>query len=129
MQKPSKQTVVRLGIWAGIIAVCALLGPRVILDVEYWYQIWREHSAVIGPDNPPSAENFDPVDAVPEQPAITDFKILPAGEIIDEIRDDELILGVVIEGEARAYSINMMTGPEREIFNDVLAGRPIAATW
>ncbi|MDA1013304.1 MAG: DUF3179 domain-containing (seleno)protein [Planctomycetota bacterium] len=31
------------------------------------------------------------------------------------------------DGHARAYSINMPTGPE--IFNDVLGGKPIAVTW
>ena len=32
-------------------------------------------------------------------------------------------------GQARAYPINMLTGPSREIINDVLGGVPIAATW
>lgn len=58
---------------------------------------------------------------------ITDAKIVTADEA--EIADNELILGVEIAGQARAYPINQLTGPTREIFNDTLAGTPIAATW
>ena len=42
---------------------------------------------------------------------------------------NELVLGVVIGHQARAYPINMLTGPSREIFNDELGGQAIAATW
>lgn len=80
-------------------------------------------------ENPPSPESFDPFRAASEFPAITEFKTVSAREIADSIDDVELVIGVVIDGEPRAYPINMMTGPNREIFNDVLAGQPIAATW
>lgn len=45
------------------------------------------------------------------------------------LRDNELVLGVVINGRARAYPINMLTGPTREIINDELNGVSISATW
>jgi hypothetical protein len=38
-------------------------------------------------------------------------------------------LGIALEDQARAYPINMLTGPRREVINDTLAGREIAATW
>ena len=60
-------------------------------------------------------------------PPITDFPVLAAKDA--KLADNELILGVVVAGEARAYPINMLTGPEREIINDELGGRSIAATW
>lgn len=41
--------------------------------------------------------------------------------------DEELILGLEIDGEARAYSVPLLSG--REIVNDTLAGIPIAITW
>jgi len=41
----------------------------------------------------------------------------------------ELVLGVVIGGEARAYPVNYMMGPANEIVNDTLGGVPIAPTW
>ena len=45
------------------------------------------------------------------------------------VRKAELVLGVVVNGKARAYPINTLTGPRREIINDELGGRSIAATW
>ncbi len=45
------------------------------------------------------------------------------------LRDDDLVLGVVVRGEARAYPINLMWEPQNEVLNDTLGGEPIAATW
>ncbi len=59
--------------------------------------------------------------------AITDIPLKSASET--DLRDNELVLGVEVNGEARAYPINMLTGPSREILNDVLGGQAIAATW
>ena len=39
----------------------------------------------------------------------------------------ELILGVEIEGDARAYSVPLLS--RHEIVNDVVGGKPIAVTW
>jgi hypothetical protein len=41
--------------------------------------------------------------------------------------DDELVIGVEIDGDARAYSIPYLSG--HEIVNDTVAGRKIAVTW
>ena len=64
-------------------------------------------------------------------PAIVEPKTLPAAQAEEEdwVQDDELVLGVVAGGKARAYPINTLTGPKREIINDELGGRSIAATW
>ena len=62
-------------------------------------------------------------------PAITKLTVKTAREADKLLRADELVLGVEIEGQARAYPINSLTGPRREVFNDTLAGQPIAATW
>jgi hypothetical protein len=40
---------------------------------------------------------------------------------------DELILGVEFNGDARAYSIPLLSS--HEIVNDVVGGRKIAVTW
>jgi hypothetical protein len=52
---------------------------------------------------------------------------VPAAEA--SLRDDDLVLGVVVAGEARAYPINLMWEPQNEVLNDTLGGAPIAATW
>ncbi len=60
-------------------------------------------------------------------PAIKSPPRRPAGKA--RMRDDELLIGVLLNGEACAYPINMLTGPTREIINDKVGGRAIAATW
>lgn len=44
-----------------------------------------------------------------------------------DLEDDELVIGVQIEGEARAYPIRVLSA--HEIANDEIHGRPIAVTW
>jgi len=72
---------------------------------------------------------YKPKRVVDPFPAITKPPLLPAAKVKDQVNAAELVLGVVVGGEARAYPINMLTGPEREIINDRLGGRSIAATW
>jgi hypothetical protein len=72
---------------------------------------------------------FTPRRFVPPMPAIVDAPVVRADRIKDRVSDNELVLGVVVGDEARAYPINMLTGPRREIINDTLGGRAIAATW
>ncbi len=78
--------------------------------------------------------------AAPRADLPEDFQqIIPRGRIasIDKpefvtadeakISDDAWILGVVIGGEARAYSLNLLN--RHEIVNDEIAGVPVAAVW
>jgi hypothetical protein len=60
-------------------------------------------------------------------PVRTDPEVVPASE--SGLRDDEMVLGVVIGGEARAYPVNLMWEPENEVLNDTLGGAAITATW
>lgn len=83
----------------------------------------------LGPDSPPSSETFQPIDVVPPPPVVTGFETVSAQQASGILSDDELVLAVVMGDAARAWPLNMMTGPDREVFNDELNGRPIAATW
>lgn len=76
-----------------------------------------------------STPEFDPIVVVRPFPAIENPPIIAGVDVVDEVVAKELVLGVVVNGEARAYPINMLTGPTREIINDTLGGRDIAATW
>ena len=73
--------------------------------------------------------DFNPIKVVPPFPPITKVSVIKASEVADQVTDKELVLGTLINGEARAYPINMLTGPSREIINDTLGNRAIAATW
>jgi hypothetical protein len=44
-----------------------------------------------------------------------------------EIPDDAWVLGVVIDGQAKAYDLNILN--HHEIVNDVVGGTPVAPTW
>lgn len=46
----------------------------------------------------------------------------------DELyKPDELILGIDINGDARAYSVPLLS--RHEVVNDVVGGQPVAVTW
>jgi len=63
----------------------------------------------------------------PGFPIKSDLTSVPAAQAT--LRDDDLVLGVVVGGEARAYPISLMWEPQNEVLNDTLGGEPIAATW
>lgn len=65
-----------------------------------------------------------PKDAIP---AVFDPDFLPADDADRQYRDTDLVIGVSIEGDHRAYHVPYLSG--REIVNDVVGGKPIAVTW
>ena len=77
----------------------------------------------------PGEEDFKPVQVVRPFEAIREPKSVGAAAAGELVRDDELVLGVRVGGKARAYPINMLTNPTREIINDKLGGQAITATW
>ena len=62
-------------------------------------------------------------------PAITEPPTVSAKQANETLHESELVLGVTIGDKARAYPINMLTGPRREIVNDKLGETDLAATW
>ena len=54
-----------------------------------------------------------------------DPQFVPAAEAA--LPDDAWILGVAVDGDARAYSLNLLN--HHEVVNDVVGGRPLAAVW
>lgn len=65
-----------------------------------------------------------PPDAIP---AIDDPAIIPAAAADEQLRDNDLVIGVSIGGEHRAYGAAFLSA--HEIVNDMLGGRAIAVTW
>ena len=60
-------------------------------------------------------------------PAILEPVFAPLKEASKWMEPDELVLGIEIDGDARAYPIKILSW--HEVVNDVVAGRPVAATW
>ena len=56
---------------------------------------------------------------------IYDPEFAPAAEA--PYADDELVIGVALNGEAKAYAIGPLNG--REMVNDTIGGVPILVTW
>ena len=78
----------------------------------------------------PGGSEFNPRTLIPRAlPVIKDAPVMSRDEADGTLAESELVLGVVVKGKARAYPINMLTGPRREIINDQLGGQSIAATW
>lgn len=65
-----------------------------------------------------------PFDAIP---SIDEPRFYSAEEADHEYEDHELVIGVEVDGEARAYPIDLLS--RHEIVNDTIAGHPIAVTW
>lgn len=57
--------------------------------------------------------------------AVTNPKFVPASEA--KISGNNWVLGVVIDGVAHAYSLNLLNS--HEVVNDWLGNTPIAAVW
>lgn len=64
-----------------------------------------------------------PRDAIPAIDAPT---FVPAAQAT-WMRDDEPVIGVAVDGTARAYPAWLLDG--HEIVNDTISGRSIAVTW
>jgi hypothetical protein len=71
---------------------------------------------------PPGVEQLLPRGGIP---AVFDPVFVSADEA--EIADDAWVLGVFANGEAHAYSLNLLN--HHEIVNDYFGERPLAAVW
>ncbi len=60
-------------------------------------------------------------------PLNVDPEIIAASEA--PIEEGDMVMGIVINGEARAYPVNYMNGPTNEVVNDNLGGQAIAPSW
>jgi hypothetical protein len=70
---------------------------------------------------------FQPDRRFPEKPPRFGAPVVaPAAS---DVAGDELVLGVEIGLAARAYPLNMLSGPDHECLNDELGGEAIAVTW
>jgi len=83
------------------------------------------------PDRLPAAryEQYQMVTLLPRDaiPAIDYPEFYTAAEANDYYDPDELVMGVVFNGDARAYSVPLLSS--HEIVNDTVGGVKIAVTW
>ena len=60
-------------------------------------------------------------------PAILNPHFVPPEAVPPEFRDTELVMGMSLNGESKAYPIDILS--HHEIVNDVVGGVPVAVTW
>jgi hypothetical protein len=76
--------------------------------------------------------HFRPTGDGTKFPPTTEFPVKAVHEARDAFKPSEVVLGVVVGKESRAYPVNMMMGGDANryhVLNDKLGGRAIAATW
>ena len=73
---------------------------------------------------------YQPPQVVSYEPALVEPDVRHADEVTaDQLRPDELVLGVVIGNEARAYPLNQLASQKRGVINDYLDDVPIVVTY
>ena len=77
----------------------------------------------------PSERTLEIVTLLPRDaiPAIDSPQFYSAAEADVEYAPDELVLGVSLDGDSRAYSTALLS--RHEIVNDIVGGHVIAVTW
>ena len=101
-----------------LLAGCQLVQPTRSVDPPV------SDNGAYTPDEALKLVTLLPKDAIP---SIDNPTFYSAAEADAEYEDDELVLGVAFDGDARAYSTALLS--RHEIVNDVVNGRPIAVTW
>ena len=129
-----KKLITRLSLGLGLILVLAACSSTLVQpaasDGEDAAGSSTQDPVVPTPTREPSdTDDYRIVTLLPRDaiPAIDNPKFLDAESADQEYAPDEEVLGVVFDGEARAYSVPLLSG--HEIVNDTVAGRKIAVTW
>jgi hypothetical protein len=59
----------------------------------------------------------------------TDLPVTSAGDAQQHLNPNDRVIGLTINGEARAYPLNIINTPGRKVMNDELGGEPVVITW
>jgi hypothetical protein len=114
--------------WAIVAAVAVVAG---LVAIAGQHHIARNPVGVVVQSDGPAfdAIRADEIKSVLSQDAIPAL-IKPAylaASLASDINDREMVIGVVINGDARAYPLPTMSA--HEIVDDDVGGQPIAVTW
>jgi len=82
-----------------------------------------------GTPAPSSSRQLEIVTVLPQDaiPAIFDPQFVSAAEADAQLAPEDLVLGVSVDGDHRAYGVAFLSS--REVVNDVIGGVPLAVTW
>lgn len=100
------------------------LAAATILVVPFQGAAQSDPPEIIGEFDDEPMYSVLPADAIP---AIREPEFLTGAEANSQMSPHEPVIGVVLDGEARAYSTWHLDA--HEIVNDEISGTQIAATW
>ncbi len=110
--------------------ICVASALAVAAGIEVVPELFEPSLKDFGLSETADIVGFKPVTVIDHRfETIKNAPVIAALQADDILHEDELVIGVAVGDEARAYPINMLTGPEREIINDTVGGRALAATW
>ena len=123
-----------------ILAVLGtLLGVAVMVKIGDWKakqgvgKGMDDGSVALGIENPPSSESFlQSFGGMPQQRpqvGVRRVESVSAADAVGRTEADDLVLGVEINGAARAYPLSSMASASHEILNDELQDVAIAVTY
>lgn len=98
----------------------SLMGLLVTFCLFYNQKVWPQELEF----NPQEILTVLPKDAIR---AIEQPRFLTPLEAEDQMKGEEPVIGIEAGGEAKAYSVYLLSA--HEIVNDFIAGRPMAITW
>lgn len=120
-----------IGFLASSPSLRALVGLRAseTVSIQRASQSDPNANGKSGENAQPPEEQYELVTLLPKDAirSIDNPKFVTGAEADEQYSPDELVLGVEIDGDVRAYSIPFLSG--HEIVNDVVGGEPIAVTW
>lgn len=114
--------VVAAGLVIAVVVVAITVGHRSIKQNPSG-RILQSGGPAFDPIRADEIETILPEDAIP---ALVKPSYLGAGQASD-IRGDELVIGVAVNGDARAYPLATLSS--HEIVNDDIGGQHLAVTW
>ncbi len=119
---------------AGIAALAAVSvlrsGPeRSTVEVERPVARSTSGDGSRGAPTLPATRELEIVTVLPQDaiPATFDPQFVSAAETDAQLAPEDLVLGVSVEGDHRAYGVAFLSS--REVVNDVIGGVPLAVTW
>ncbi len=117
--------------YLGWVAAATAVVVLLVVFLSTRHSIVRNPSGAVLQTGGPA---FDPIRADEVQSILPEDAIRaldkPTYESVaaaSDFRNDELVIGVVVNGDARAFPLSTLSA--HEIVNDTVGGKPIAVTW
>ncbi len=119
-------------------AVLGRAAPFLLVGAVLAFFLLNRHTIVRNPTGPilqSGGPGFDPIRADEIQtilsedgiPAIINPTNYVTAERVTDFRDDEQVIGVVVNADARAFPVSTLSA--HEIVDDTIGGKPLAVTW